>query len=51
MTCEKGAREFMDKYRIAPVPRPNCLVLDSEARSAEANAEEIIRYYGLADDR
>ena len=51
MTSEKGAREFMDKYKIAPVPRPNCLVPNSEARSAEANALEIIGHYGLADHR
>jgi hypothetical protein len=51
MTSRKGARDFMDRYRIAPVPRPNCLVLNSETRSAEVNAQEIIRHYGLADQR
>jgi hypothetical protein len=51
MTSEKSAREFMDKYTIVPVPRPNCLVLDSEAQSAEANAQEIIRHYGIVDHR
>jgi hypothetical protein len=41
----------MDKYRVGPVPRPNCLVLNSEFRSAEVNAQEIIRHYDLADHR
>jgi hypothetical protein len=47
MTSQKSARDFMDKYGVAPVPRPNCLVLDSEARSAEGNAQEIIRHFGF----
>ena len=51
MTSEKNARDFIDKYRVGPSPRPNCLVLNSEARSAEVNAQEIIRHYGLADHR
>jgi hypothetical protein len=49
MTSEKGVRDFIEKYKLAPVPRPNCLVLDSEANSAEENAQSIIRHYGLAD--
>ena len=49
MTSEKGARDFLEEHKVAPVPRPNCLVLNSEANSAEANAQEIIRRFGLAD--
>jgi len=51
MTSEKSLRDFMDQNKVAPIPRPNCLLLDSEARSAEANAQEIIRHYGLSDGR
>jgi shikimate kinase len=51
LTSEKGARDFLQEHRVAPVPRPNCLVLDSEANSAEANAQEIIRHFDLADHR
>jgi hypothetical protein len=49
MTSEKGVRDFIEKYKLAPVPRPDCLVLNSEANSAEENAQSIIRHYGLAD--
>lgn len=51
MTSEKAIRDFMDRESVAPVPRPNCLVLDSETRSADLNAEQIIRHFGLADQR
>jgi hypothetical protein len=51
LTSEQGARDVMAQYRIAQVPRPDCLVLDSEARSAGDNADEIIRHFGLADHR
>jgi shikimate kinase len=51
LTSEKSARDFMETYRVAPVPRSNCLVLDSEARSAEVNAQEIICHFGLTDHR
>jgi hypothetical protein len=49
MISEKGVRDFIENYRLAPVPRSNCLVLNSEANSAEENAQSIIRHYGLAD--
>jgi hypothetical protein len=49
MISEESARDFMEKHRVGPVPRPNCLVLDSEAGSAAVNAQEIIRHYALTD--
>ena len=49
MTSEQAAREFLARYQVSAVPRRNCLVLDSEARSAEANAGEIIRHFGLTE--
>jgi hypothetical protein len=48
MTSETGVRDFLEKYRLAPVPRPHCLVLNSEANSPEENAQSIIRHFGLA---
>jgi hypothetical protein len=49
MTSEQRAREFLAQHRLVAVPRDNCLVLDSEARSAKANAGEIVRHFRLAD--
>jgi chloramphenicol 3-O-phosphotransferase len=39
-------RDF-DRYDFAPVPRADCLKLDTEAKPAEATAREIIAYFGL----
>jgi hypothetical protein len=49
MASEQGARNFMAEHKVCPVPRRNCLVLNSETRSAEANAQEITRHFSLAD--
>jgi hypothetical protein len=35
-------------YHDAPVPRDNCMMMDTGATSAEATAHEIIRHFGLA---
>jgi hypothetical protein len=48
MSSEQSARDFMKEHKVSPVPRHNCLVLNSEARSAEANAQEISRHFSLA---
>jgi len=37
----------LDHYDLSPVPRPDCLKLDTEARTAEAAAGEIISHFGL----
>jgi len=39
-------RDF-GRYGFAPVPRDDCLKLDTEAQSAEATAREIIDDFGL----
>jgi hypothetical protein len=49
IASEQGARNFMAEHKVRAVPRRNCLVLDSETRGAEANAQEIARHFGLAD--
>jgi chloramphenicol 3-O-phosphotransferase len=43
-------RDF-DTYDFAPVPRADCLKLDTEARPAEATAREIIAHFGLGAAR
>jgi hypothetical protein len=35
------------RYKFSPVPRPDCLKLDTGARSAEATAREIVGRFGL----
>jgi hypothetical protein len=47
MASEQSVRDFMARHRVSPVPRPACLVLDSEANTAEANAEQIIHHFDL----
>jgi shikimate kinase len=47
IASEKGLSNFLAQYNISPVPRTDCLVLDSDARSADATAQEIIRHFGL----
>jgi shikimate kinase len=48
MTSVQGARDLMAQHRPCAVPRPTCLVLDSEASSAEDNAGRIVRHFNLA---
>src|ERR1700680_1743229 len=45
MTSEQGVRDFLASDKISPVPRSDCLILNSEIRSAEATAYEIIRHF------
>ncbi|MEQ8398715.1 hypothetical protein [Thalassobaculum sp.] len=50
MASEQSVRAFMARHRVAAVPRPDCLALDSAANPAEANADRIIRHFELATD-
>jgi hypothetical protein len=43
-----GLEGFLAQYDLVPVPRADCLVLDSAATSADATAREIIRHFSLA---
>ena len=47
MASEQGARDFMAQHKVCAVPRPTCLVLDSEANDANANAERIVSHFNL----
>jgi hypothetical protein len=47
MTSEESLNRYLDSYKFSPVPRPDCLTLDTEVRPAEATAQEIVRLFGL----
>jgi hypothetical protein len=44
---QEGLFRDLDNFRFPPVPRSDCLKLDTELRSADLNAQEIVRYFGL----
>ena len=48
ITSQEGLDAFLAQYDLVPVPRANCLALDSAARPAEDTAREIVRHFGLA---
>jgi len=48
MTSADGLEAFLDQHKLAAVPRPNCLSLDTDTRAPEATAHEIIRHCRLA---
>jgi adenylylsulfate kinase-like enzyme len=48
ISTAKGLDSFLAQYDLVPVPRADCLVLDSGASSADATAQEIIRHFALA---
>jgi hypothetical protein len=45
-SAETLMRDF-DRYDFAPVPRADCLKLDTGTRPAEATAREIVAHFGL----
>jgi hypothetical protein len=47
MATEESLHRYLDTYRLTPVPRPDCLKLDTEVRPAETTAREIISHFGL----
>jgi Reverse transcriptase (RNA-dependent DNA polymerase) len=48
MASEERVRDYVARHQIRAVPRAACLVLDSGANDAEANAQCIIRHFNLA---
>jgi hypothetical protein len=48
MTSQESLVRALDNYKFSPFPRSDCLKLDTEIRSADLNAEEIVRRFGLA---
>jgi len=47
LTSVEGLKQSLAEERFEPVPRANCLHLDSEANDAEANASKIVAHFGL----
>jgi hypothetical protein len=47
INSQEGLFRDLDKFRFPPVPRSDCLKLDTELRSADLNAQEIVRHFGL----
>jgi hypothetical protein len=47
MTSGEGLNKFLDSYDLSPVPRADCLKLDTGVRSADSTAQEIVRHFGL----
>lgn len=47
LTSAEGLAEFVARWNIAPVPRPGCLVLDTEAEGPDAVARRIIEHFAL----
>jgi hypothetical protein len=43
----EALQRFRLEYNDAPVPRENCVLLDTTTQTAEAVAQEIIRRFGL----
>jgi hypothetical protein len=50
MTSAKGLEAFLAEHNLTRLPHPDCLVLDSEHETAEANAMQIVRRFALAPD-
>jgi hypothetical protein len=47
ITSAEALIRDLDRYNLSPVPRADCLKLDTGARLAEAAAREIIGHFGL----
>jgi hypothetical protein len=47
MTSAEALNKYLDDHKFTSVPRADCLMLDSEMRSADATAQEIIHHFGL----
>jgi hypothetical protein len=46
----EALNSFRTRWNIVPVPRSNCLTLDTEGRSPDATAHEIIRHFALVQN-
>src|ERR1700676_1770487 len=47
LTSPAALIKDLDTYKFVAVPRPDCLMLNTELRPAAATAQEIIRHFGL----
>ena len=49
LASEDGIKTFLAEHTAVPIPRQNCLRLNSDRDTAEANAEKILAHFGLRD--
>ena len=47
LTSREGLMRDFDRWDFSPLPRADCLVLDTGSRPPEASAREIIGHFGL----
>ena len=47
LTSAEGLASFAARWNIMPVPRANCLIVDTEAEEPDLVATDIIRHFGL----
>jgi hypothetical protein len=47
VTSRKGLDEFLERFHICPVPRPDCLMVDTSSEAAENTARRIISHFNL----
>jgi hypothetical protein len=47
MTSAESLSRYLDSYNFSPLPRLDCLKLDTEVKPAEATAREIINHFAL----
>jgi hypothetical protein len=47
MTSAEALLRDLELYNLSPVPRADCLKLDTEVRPAEATARAIVNHFGL----
>jgi len=47
MTSAPSLSQFLDDNNFTPVPRDDCLILDTDTRPAEASAQGIVNHFGL----
>jgi len=48
MTSKESLLEYLGKYKFSPVPRPNCLAVDTGTRSADSTAQQIVNHFRLS---
>jgi hypothetical protein len=48
ITSVEALNGFCTRWNIVPVPRNNCLSLDTDATPPDATAQQIIRHFDLA---
>jgi hypothetical protein len=47
ITSAEGLDQFLSQFRLTQVPRSDCLVLETDQRTPDATAHEIIRHFAL----